>query len=158
MIFDPVTATPKRWTKNAWHAMAASTQALSARPTGRAVLAASACHIIHAPGSPNHLLKMEQPQLCFQCHSDVKPQFSMPFHHKVEEGLIDCTDCHDAHGASWREYAALLLDGSSSMCTKCHVPVAGPFDYEHAAVKAEGCMACHVPHGGPNPQLLIQAM
>jgi predicted CXXCH cytochrome family protein len=35
--------------------------------------------------------------------------------------------------------------------------MAGPFVYEHAAVKAEGCTACHFPHGGANPKLLTQA-
>jgi predicted CXXCH cytochrome family protein len=93
---------------------------------------------------------------CLQCHSDVKPQFSMAVHHKVEEGLIDCTDCHDAHGARG-ENALHPARWQFMVCTKCHAAAAGPFLYEHAAVKAEGCMACHVPHGGPNPQLLIQA-
>jgi hypothetical protein len=32
------------------------------------------------------LLKMAEPQLCFQCHSEVKPRFSLPSDHKVEEG------------------------------------------------------------------------
>ena len=22
----------------------------------------------------------------------------MPFHHKVNEGLVKCSDCHDVHG------------------------------------------------------------
>jgi len=26
--------------------------------------------------------------------------------------------------------------------------------YEHAAVKAEGCLACHTPHGSQNARLL----
>ncbi len=30
----------------------------------------------------------------------------------------------------------------------------GPFVFEHAPVKAEGCMACHTPHGSQNPRLL----
>src|SRR6185295_11166417 len=35
---------------------------------------------------------------CHQGHTDTKPQFNMPFHHKVEEGLVKCSDCHDPHG------------------------------------------------------------
>src|SRR5271166_4497745 len=50
------------------------------------------CHSVHAGADPEHLLKAAQPQLCFQCHTDAKPQFAMPFHHKVEEGLMQCTD------------------------------------------------------------------
>ena len=56
------------------------------------------CHSVHHSKTPERLLKLEQPKLCYQCHTDTKPQFNMPFHHKVEEGLMKCTDCHDAHG------------------------------------------------------------
>jgi len=40
------------------------------------------------------------------------------------------------------------------ICTKCHTEVRGPFVYEHAPVKAEGCLACHSPHGSQNARLL----
>src|ERR1700756_2687394 len=56
------------------------------------------CHSIHTSTTPEHLLNAVQPQLCLQCHTDVRPQFNMPFHHKVEEGLLRCSDCHDPHG------------------------------------------------------------
>ncbi len=123
---------------------------------GEGNVSCAGCHVIHAPGAPKQLLKMAQPRLCFQCHSDVKPQFSMPFHHKVEEGLIACTDCHDVHGALG-ENTLPSSKWQFRMCTKCHTATAGPFVYEHAAVTAEGCSACHLPHGGPNPKMLIQS-
>jgi hypothetical protein len=44
------------------------------------------------PGDNPSLLKAPQPQLCFSCHSDIKPAFSQPFHHKVNEGLIGLPD------------------------------------------------------------------
>ena len=96
------------------------------------------CHSVHSAAAPKHLLKKTQPDLCYQCHKDIKPQFSMPFRHKVAEGLIQCTDCHDAHGAereSQRHASAWQFD----VCTKCHAATAGPFVYQHAAIKAEGC-------------------
>jgi DmsE family decaheme c-type cytochrome len=114
------------------------------------------CHSIHASKTPEHLLKVEQPNLCFQCHTDIKPQFNMPFHHKVEEGLVQCSDCHDPHGT----FSAKQLRSSAqhdAVCTKCHTETAGPFVYEHDVVKTEGCIACHTPHGGPNPRLLNRA-
>lgn len=123
---------------------------------GKGNVSCIGCHSVHSARASRQLLKMEQPQLCFQCHSDVKPQFSLAVHHKVEEGLINCTDCHDAHGAS-EENMVPSSTWQFIVCTKCHVPTAGPFVYEHAAVKAEGCTACHFAHGGPNPELLLQA-
>ncbi len=55
---------------------------------GEANVSCVACHSVHGGADPEHLLKAAQPVLCFQCHGDVKPNFSMPFHHKVEEGLL----------------------------------------------------------------------
>src|SRR5207248_1605262 len=44
------------------------------------------------------LLKKPQPELCFSCHSTVQAQFALPTHHRVPEGLMKCTDCHNTHG------------------------------------------------------------
>ena len=77
----------------------------------------------------------------------------MPFHHKVNEGLIKCNDCHDVHGTFGNNNIKSTAD-QNAICTKCHTETRGPFVYEHAAVKAEGCMACHTPHGSQNARLL----
>jgi DmsE family decaheme c-type cytochrome len=114
------------------------------------------CHSVHASTTAEQLLKVEQPKLCFECHTDVKPQFSMPFHHKVEEGLLRCSDCHDPHG-TFRTKGLRASAQEDAVCTKCHTETAGPFVYEHDVVKTEGCVACHTPHGGPNPRLLNRA-
>ena len=113
------------------------------------------CHSVHG-SKEEALLKAPQPLLCFQCHTDVKPQFSMPFHHKVNEGLMVCTDCHDPHG-TFGEKALKSAVQQDAVCTKCHTETAGPWVYEHDVVKTEGCTACHFPHGGPNPRLLNRA-
>jgi len=114
------------------------------------------CHSVHGSGSNASLLKAPQPTLCFQCHTDVKPQFSMPFHHKVNEGLVQCTDCHDPHG-TFEKKGLKSAAQQDAVCVKCHTETAGPFVYEHAVVKTEGCTACHFAHGGPNPRLLNRA-
>lgn len=111
------------------------------------------CHSVHASKGPEHLLKASTPTLCFQCHTDIKPQFAMPFHHKVEEGLIKCSDCHDPHGTFGKSNLKSTAD-QNAICTKCHTETRGPFVYEHAAVKAEGCLGCHTPHGSQNARLL----
>ena len=111
------------------------------------------CHDPHHPKQSQYLLKEKQPLLCYGCHQETKQQFNRPFHHRVNEGLVKCTDCHNQHGGfltrSLRATAA-----EDTVCFKCHSDKAGPFVYEHEAVKIEGCVACHTPHGSSNARLL----
>jgi len=100
------------------------------------------------------MLKANDPQLCLSCHSEVKPQFASPFHHKVLEGAMRCSDCHNPHGG-FELKQTRLATGADAACIKCHADKQGPFTYEHAPVKTEGCVACHIPHGSSNPRLLI---
>lgn len=99
----------------------------------------------------NKLLKKSQPDLCFTCHADIQAKFSLPNHHRVPEGLLKCTDCHNPHGTSNR--ATLRLTGWET-CVSCHSEKRGPFAFEHSSVKVEGCIACHEPHGSVNKKLL----
>jgi predicted CXXCH cytochrome family protein len=100
------------------------------------------------------MLKTSDPQLCIACHAEVKPRFSMPFHHKVLEGAIRCSDCHNPHGGFEAKQTRLAV-GADAPCIKCHADKQGPFTYEHAPLKTEGCTACHSPHGSANPRLLV---
>lgn len=90
------------------------------------------------------LLKDSQPGLCFSCHQQTRAQFAQPFHHRVPEGSMKCTDCHSPHGTTNR---ASLVAPAWETCTSCHTDKHGPFVFEHAAVKVEGCAVCHAPHG-----------
>ncbi len=111
------------------------------------------CHSPHHAKESQFLLVQGQPQLCFSCHLETKPQFNKPFRHRVNEKLVKCTDCHNQHGGfltrQLRSTAA-----QDQVCFKCHVDKAGPFVFEHHAIKPEGCVACHMPHGSSNPRLL----
>ena len=98
---------------------AAPERAASAQPT--------------APAHPARALTMAK---CFQCHTDLQPQFSMPFHHKVNEGLVKCSDCHDPHGTMQGKMLRTTAS-QNAICTKCHTEKAGPFVYEHPVVKVD---------------------
>lgn len=98
-------------------------------------------------------LKASEPQLCMSCHTETRSQFSKPFHHKVMEGTMKCSDCHNPHGGFELKQARLAVGGDAS-CVKCHANKVGPFAFEHAPLKTEGCSACHSPHGSSNPKLL----
>jgi DmsE family decaheme c-type cytochrome len=41
-------------------------------------------------------------------------------------------------------------------CIRCHGDKRGPFTFEHAPLRWDGCPACHEPHGSTNPRLLIR--
>ena len=99
----------------------------------------------------NNLLKESQPQLCFQCHETVRAQFALPEHHRVPEGFMKCTDCHNPHG-NMNHFQ--LTKAAWETCVTCHVEKRGPWVYEHAVVRVEGCGTCHTPHGSINNFLL----
>lgn len=101
------------------------------------------------------MLKTSEPQLCLKCHAEMKVQFAKPFHHRVLEGTIKCSDCHNQHGGFESKQTRLSF-GTDAACIKCHTEKQGPFAFEHAPVKTEGCMSCHTPHGASNSKLLIR--
>jgi len=122
-------------------------------PHAEAGVSCTSCHSVHTFKIESGLLKASQPKLCYTCHTDVKPAFAQPFHHRVDEGLMKCSDCHDPHGTFQGKQLKTTAD-QNEVCTKCHAETAGPFVFEHPVVKAEGCITCHSPHGSPNPRLL----
>lgn len=111
------------------------------------------CHSSHSPKRTEFLLRDSQPNMCYSCHADQKANFAKPFHHKVPEGSMKCSDCHNQHGGFQSKQLRSWVGGDVT-CLKCHADKAGPFVYEHAPVKIEGCQACHTPHGSTNPRLL----
>jgi DmsE family decaheme c-type cytochrome len=117
--------------------------------TGSTTLVSEASRTKPAPA----MLKASEPQLCISCHSEVKSQFNKPFRHKVLEGAMNCSDCHNSHGGFEQKQTKLAV-GADSACVKCHSDKQGPFVFEHAPLKTEGCAACHTPHGSANPKML----
>ncbi|HLK46500.1 MAG TPA: DmsE family decaheme c-type cytochrome [Bryobacteraceae bacterium] len=119
------------------------------------------CHSIHSAATPKYLLAKKQSELCYGCHSGVRAQFEMPSKHRVNEGFMQCTDCHNPHGAfaaTWRmsDRPRMVEQalGNEEPCLKCHADKRGPFVYEHPPVRVEGCETCHFPHGSVNTRLL----
>ena len=131
-----------------------SNYARSAHNTNQ--VSCTSCHSVHKAKEKEFLLTDKQPQLCYTCHLETKPDFSRPFRHRVNEGLIKCSDCHNQHGG-FLARSVRATAAQDAVCFKCHVDKAGPFVFEHAVIKTEGCISCHVPHGSSNPRLLRRA-
>jgi DmsE family decaheme c-type cytochrome len=119
------------------------------------------CHSVHHSPTPKFLLAKTQTDLCYTCHSQVRAQFNMPFKHRVNEGVVQCSDCHNPHGTpapTWRMgVRPRMVDqaqANEEPCVRCHTDKRGPFLFEHAAVRVEGCETCHNPHGSTNARLL----
>jgi DmsE family decaheme c-type cytochrome len=124
-------------------------------------VACTGCHSIHRSPTPKFLLAKDQAEMCYDCHQPVRAQFSMPFKHRVNEGFMKCTDCHNPHGAFapvWRMGQRPRMveqaRGNEEPCLKCHADKRGPFVFEHPPVRVEGCESCHHPHGSTNARLL----
>jgi DmsE family decaheme c-type cytochrome len=111
------------------------------------------CHSPHHAKTEKALLVEKQPQLCYQCHTEVKAEFSRPYRHRVNQGLVQCTDCHNEHGGFLPRQLRTSV-AQDQVCFKCHTEKKGPFVYEHLPVETEGCTSCHTPHGSTNPRLL----
>ena len=43
-------------------------------------------------------MSVDEPLVCYRCHTKIAALFSLPFHHPVKEGKMACSQCHDPHG------------------------------------------------------------
>jgi DmsE family decaheme c-type cytochrome len=112
------------------------------------------CHSVHHSKSPSLLLKEEtQMGVCASCHRDKVSKLDRTGHMPVREGKMECSSCHNPHGAT---NVRLLRKGDSiaESCTSCHAEKRGPYLWEHPPSR-DGCQTCHDPHGSSNDRMLI---
>ena len=69
---------------------------------------------------------------------------------------MSCVDCHNPHG-SFLARNMQTVSANEPGCLGCHGDKRGPFVFEHAPVRLEGCTTCHEPHGSANPRMLTRA-
>jgi DmsE family decaheme c-type cytochrome len=120
-------------------------------------IACTSCHSVHAHG-PEGLVNRKPAAInaqCESCHIDVKTSFAQPFKHRVPENAMTCVDCHNPHG-SFKPGLMQTASANEPGCFKCHGDKRGPFTFEHAPVREEGCQSCHVAHGSSNAKMLIR--
>lgn len=132
---------------------------------GAALAGETGCESCHGPGSRHAetgnaqfiINPRKNPASCFQCHLQVHAEFSLPQHHPVIEGKMNCVQCHDPHGGDiFKPARGLAMARLNESCAQCHRDQTRPFAFEHEAMR-EGCTACHNPHGSINRKMLTQA-
>lgn len=115
------------------------------------------CHSVH--GSAGRKLVIRRPAdinaQCAACHVSVWAAFQKPYKHRLPEGAMSCTNCHNPHANNLMQSMRVAY-GNEPPCFQCHSDKRGPFVFEHAPVRLAGCAACHEPHGSANPRMLIR--
>lgn len=120
-------------------------------PHGQASMDCTACHSMHSQPVKAGLLKASEARTCGACHAETMAKFALNERHKLQEGALACSSCHDPHAPD----ANQRLGGfKQETCLKCHTDKGGPFLYEHGASRIEGCTICHEAHGSPNRHML----
>jgi len=113
-------------------------------------IACADCHTSHTAQDPV-LMTATQPEVCFECHQQQRTQSLKPYAHPIRQGKMDCSGCHNNHGATNElQFAQQTLNDT---CFSCHAEKRGPYLWEHAPV-AEDCGNCHDPHGSNHPGML----
>ena len=121
----------------------------------RNAIACTTCHTIHGPGQLVTRAPAELNAKCESCHIDVKASFAEPFGHRVPQNAMTCVDCHNPHG-TFKPGLQRMAGANEPGCMNCHGDKRGPFAFEHAPVREEGCQSCHMPHGSQNAKMLIR--
>ena len=122
-----------------------------ASPHGKGSIDCTSCHAVHSSNFLPALLKTSSLKNCAGCHQDVFSQFQLNERHRLQEGILSCTTCHNPHEPAIRERLGGFKHES---CATCHTDKGGPFLYEHGASRIEGCSSCHSVHGSPNRHML----
>jgi DmsE family decaheme c-type cytochrome len=126
----------------------------------RSAIACTSCHDMHKPGAESSFARLKRndriTQLCSGCHRDIAAAFLKPHHHKVPEGAMTCTSCHNPHASFMSRNLRMASTGAEPGCLNCHSDKRGPFVYDHAPVRNEPCTTCHEPHGSVNPRMLTR--
>ncbi len=111
----------------------------------------SDCHKVHK-GPDLIVSPKDTAEMCYECHQEVRVEFSLPSHHPLPEQRVFCTDCHNTHGNILPKH--IRKNTIKEQCTQCHAEKEGPFVFEHADL-TENCSTCHSHHGSVNNNLLI---
>lgn len=119
-------------------------------------IACANCHTVHGtkemvPSKPAAINDQ-----CGSCHSTVRAAFARPYTHPLQQNAMSCVDCHDPHQRGQSATSRMVAARNQPSCFNCHGEKRGPFVFEHAPMRTDGCASCHEPHGSANPRMLTR--
>jgi DmsE family decaheme c-type cytochrome len=119
----------------------------------------SSCHSIHGRSKEPRVAPFTttsraiEADMCGTCHQQVRAATLKPSHHPIQEGKVQCSDCHNPHGAL--THAMLKHETVNQQCYSCHSEKRGPYVFAHPPVD-DNCLSCHTPHGSSHRFLLTE--
>ena len=124
----------------------------------RGRVACTSCHRVHPSGEQRLVARKAHAinQQCASCHPGDWAAFQRPHAHRLPQGAMSCSDCHNPHGTFLAKQVNTFAANEPG-CFSCHGNLRGPFTYEHSPMRTEGCRTCHEPHGSANPKMLTRA-
>ena len=99
-------------------------------------------------------LKTKMPDLCFDCHKELKKGLSDRYvHFLFKEGK--CIACHNSHVGKLK---GLMNEEIDTICLRCHEEISNLIKKAtlHSALRENNCPECHYPHSGGNKYLLVK--
>ncbi len=109
--------------------------------------------ILHSKIEAGVKLKMPIPELCYDCHKELKEAQADKFLHVLfKKG--ECMKCHNSHVST---VPGLLDDRVDSICLNCHEELRKLLDtgHVHNPLRDGDCTECHNSHSGNNEHLLV---
>ncbi len=99
-------------------------------------------------------LKSKLPDLCYDCHKDLKKGLEdRHVHFLFKQGK--CITCHNSHVSKNK---GLMIQDVNAVCLGCHEDISTIIKKGkiHTALRDNDCTGCHFPHSGKNEHLLTQ--
>jgi predicted CXXCH cytochrome family protein len=99
-------------------------------------------------------LKTKIPDLCFDCHKELKKGLSDRYvHFLFKQGK--CITCHNSHVGKLK---GLMNEEIDTICLRCHEDISNLIKKAtlHSALRENNCPECHYPHSGENKYLLVK--
>lgn len=120
------------------------------------LLVAFAAMIFYSGVSGQGSTDVAEPQVCFDCHSDIEDETTLKYvHTALASGK--CSSCHNPHAS---KHARLMAGEVGELCVSCHTDIvdsaAKPLAHLPAAEGA--CLDCHDPHASTEPNQLNREM